>query len=171
MRFGVIGRWSRRPSPRIIQQRATYREALSEPKVFECRSWRSRLESNKMLDTRGCRRRIYLQTDLNCRRYSTDNYLTEIRNVIKSKDDIERLWPGKDFQKMKFLCMDGGQACVFGSFAHLPMGLGSSDKGKGKDNAGERQDMEGVVVTSQKAIVDAGNQSQVCERGPNPASL
>jgi hypothetical protein len=43
---------------------------------------------------------------------------------------------------MKILCVDGGEACVFGSLAHLPMGLGSSDKGKGKDNAGE---MEGVV--------------------------
>jgi hypothetical protein len=91
--------------------------------------------------------------------------------VIKSKDDIERLWLGKDIQKVNTLCMDGGQAYVFRSFAHLSMELGSSNKGKGKDNAGERRDMEGVVVTSQKAIVDASNQSQVCEHSPNPASL
>ena len=43
----------------------------------------------------------------------TEYYLSEIRNVIKSKDDIERLWPGKDIQRMKILCLDGGQACVF----------------------------------------------------------
>ncbi|KAG0286308.1 hypothetical protein BGZ97_007485 [Linnemannia gamsii] len=104
--------------PKDYQARTIYREALPGPMVSECKSWR------------------------------TDYYLTEIRNVIKSKDDIERLWLGKDIQK-----------------------LGSSNKGKGKDNAGERRDMEGVVVTSQKAIVDASNQSQVCEHSPNPASL
>ena len=51
------------------------------------------------------------------------------------------------------------------------MGLGSSDKGKEKKKTGERQDMEGVVVTSRKATIDASNQSQVCEHSPNPSSL
>ncbi|KAF9903765.1 hypothetical protein EC991_003368, partial [Linnemannia zychae] len=122
----------------------------------------------------------------------TDYYLTEIRNAIKTKEDIEKLWPGKDVKRMKILCLDGGQACVFGAFAHLPMGHESStmDKGKdsagegrgsagegrdsadeGQDRSGEGQGMEGVLVTSRKAIVDASHQSQVCEHSPIPTPL
>ncbi|KAG0288492.1 hypothetical protein BGZ98_004250, partial [Dissophora globulifera] len=86
----------------------------------------------------------------------TEYYLTEIGNVIKAKEDIEMLWPGKDIQRMKILTLDGGQACVFGAFAHLPMGLGSRDKGKDKvkDNAGDgsSQQKEAIPEKEEESI-------------------
>ncbi|KAG0249289.1 hypothetical protein BGZ95_007595, partial [Linnemannia exigua] len=92
----------------------------------------------------------------------TEYYLTEIRNVIRTNEDVERLWPGKDIQRMRILTLDGGQACVVGAFAHLLMGLSSRnrDNSKDKDNAGGGKGMEGVVSTSQEAAVEPSDSSQ-----------
>ncbi|KAG0355766.1 hypothetical protein BGX24_006552, partial [Mortierella sp. AD032] len=102
----------------------------------------------------------------------TEYYLTEIRNVIRTKEDVERLWPGKDIQRMRILTLDGGQACVVGAFAHLPMGLSSRDrdKSKDKDNAGGGEGMEGVVSTSQEAAVEPSDPSQVSELISDPTT-
>jgi len=49
-----------------------------------------------------------------------DYYLQEIRNVITSKEDVERLWPSARVEDIKTLTLDMGQACLVGAFAHLP---------------------------------------------------
>ncbi|KAF9114686.1 hypothetical protein BGW39_003286, partial [Mortierella sp. 14UC] len=70
----------------------------------------------------------------------TEYYLTEIRNVIRTKDNVERLWPGKDI------------------------------RGKNKDNAGGGEWKKGIVLTSQEAAVDLSDPSQVSKHISNPAS-
>ncbi|KAI1299057.1 hypothetical protein EDD11_006571, partial [Mortierella claussenii] len=50
-----------------------------------------------------------------------DYYLTEVRNVVKSKEDVTRLWgDGVDPSKIKILGIDLGQAFVVGASALLP---------------------------------------------------
>ncbi|KAG0020648.1 hypothetical protein BGZ81_009264, partial [Podila clonocystis] len=49
----------------------------------------------------------------------TDFYLTEIRNVVASKDDVVALW-GCDPRQIKILGIDLGQAFVVGASAILP---------------------------------------------------
>ncbi|KAG0284058.1 hypothetical protein BGZ98_006052, partial [Dissophora globulifera] len=44
-------------------------------------------------------------------------------NVITSKEDVERLWPGTRPEDIKTLTLDMGQACLIGAFAHLPREL------------------------------------------------
>ncbi|KAF9138940.1 hypothetical protein BG015_002208 [Linnemannia schmuckeri] len=39
-----------------------------------------------------------------------DYYPQETRNVIKTKEDVEKLWPGKDMERIKVLTIDAGQA-------------------------------------------------------------
>lgn len=67
-----------------------------------------------------------------------DFYLTEIRNIVKTKSDVERLWPNVDPNEIKVLGIDLGQAFVVGgcallsdSFITAPcdkMVLGASDE-------------------------------------------
>ncbi|KAF9983881.1 hypothetical protein BGZ79_005730, partial [Entomortierella chlamydospora] len=52
--------------------------------------------------------------------HGTDDFLTEIRNVLKSKEDVAKLYPGVDPQSIKILTLDAGQAYVVGAYAHLP---------------------------------------------------
>ncbi|KAF9972241.1 hypothetical protein BGZ75_001566, partial [Mortierella antarctica] len=52
--------------------------------------------------------------------HGTGDYLTEIRNVVTSKEDVARLWPNVDAQDIKILTLDAGQAYVVGAYAHLP---------------------------------------------------
>ncbi|KAG0307490.1 hypothetical protein BGZ97_000378, partial [Linnemannia gamsii] len=78
-----------------------------------------------------------------------DYYLSEIRNIIRSEEDIKELWPGKNVHDMKILSMDAGQACVLGGFAHLPHGLDSHGKGK---EVAEGTTMEGIISNSQDAV-------------------
>ncbi|KAG0195291.1 hypothetical protein BGX28_001777, partial [Mortierella sp. GBA30] len=47
-----------------------------------------------------------------------DYYLTEIRNVVKSPQDVPSLWPNCRPEDIKVLELDGGQVCVVG--AYLP---------------------------------------------------
>lgn len=49
----------------------------------------------------------------------TDYYLTEIRNIVKSKQDVYDLW-GCEPEKIKILGLDPGQAFVVGASAILP---------------------------------------------------
>ncbi|KAG0014587.1 hypothetical protein BGZ82_001717, partial [Podila clonocystis] len=49
----------------------------------------------------------------------TDHYLTEIRNVMKTKEDVQRLWEC-DPRKIKILGIDLGQAFTVGASALLP---------------------------------------------------
>ncbi|GJJ78542.1 hypothetical protein EMPS_10901 [Entomortierella parvispora] len=49
----------------------------------------------------------------------TDHYLTEVRNVIKSEEDVQRLW-GCHPSQIKVLGIDLGQAFVVGASALLP---------------------------------------------------
>jgi len=50
----------------------------------------------------------------------TDYSLQEIRYVIRTKEDLENLWPEVDPRKIKVLALDAGQAYVVGAYAHLP---------------------------------------------------
>ncbi|KAF9290374.1 hypothetical protein BGZ88_007373, partial [Linnemannia elongata] len=82
-----------------------------------------------------------------------DYFLQEIRNVIRTEEDIARLWPGKNVDNMKILTLDAGQACPIGAYAYLPNGLIETDKGKEKANQGAA--MEGVITTNLEPSVDA----------------
>lgn len=50
----------------------------------------------------------------------TDFFLSEIRNVIRTTQDIEKLFPGVAPQDVKILTLDAGQAFVVGAYAFLP---------------------------------------------------
>jgi len=50
-----------------------------------------------------------------------DYYLTEIRNVVKSMDDVTRLW-GCNPEDVQIIGLDLGQTCVVGASAILPNG-------------------------------------------------
>ncbi|KAF9382477.1 hypothetical protein CPC16_009322 [Podila verticillata] len=75
-----------------------------------------------------------------------DYYLQEIRNVIKTKEDVARLWPGVQPEKIKTLTLDGGQACIIGAFADIPED--SRANGKGKEVDRTHSTMEGIIATS-----------------------
>ncbi|KAI7819289.1 hypothetical protein BC939DRAFT_505807 [Gamsiella multidivaricata] len=49
----------------------------------------------------------------------TDYYLTEVRNVFKTRQDVTALW-GCRPEEIKMLGLDLGQACVVGASALLP---------------------------------------------------
>ncbi|KAF9542198.1 hypothetical protein BGW38_009798, partial [Lunasporangiospora selenospora] len=59
-----------------------------------------------------------------------DYYMQEIRNVIKTGEDVTQLWPGFDPKDIKILALDAGQAYVVGAYAHLPQGRAGKAKGK-----------------------------------------
>ncbi|KAF9913876.1 hypothetical protein FBU30_002986, partial [Linnemannia zychae] len=52
--------------------------------------------------------------------HGTGDYLTEIRNVLSSPEDVTDLWPNVDPRSIKILALDAGQAFVVGAYAHLP---------------------------------------------------
>ncbi|KAG0230667.1 hypothetical protein BGX31_005783 [Mortierella sp. GBA43] len=64
----------------------------------------------------------FLQTKLLPRISSTlggtDHYLTEIRNIVKTKEDVKAIWDCKP-EEIKILGIDLGQACVVGASALL----------------------------------------------------
>ena len=63
-----------------------------------------------------------------------DYYLTEIRNIVKTPQDVFDLWkcPPED---IKILGIDLGQACVVGASAILPKKVPKSDKVQMKETA------------------------------------
>ena len=77
-----------------------------------------------------------------------DYYLQEIRNVITSKEDVERLWPSARVEDIKTLTLDMGQACLVGAFAHLSHEL--SKLRYDIEPVKSESAMEGIVATSQE---------------------
>ncbi|KAF9276712.1 hypothetical protein BGZ68_009834 [Mortierella alpina] len=49
-----------------------------------------------------------------------DDYLTEVRNVIRSPQDVARLWPDTNPDDIKVLAHDLGQVNVVGAYAYIP---------------------------------------------------
>ncbi|KAF9109949.1 hypothetical protein BGX30_008189, partial [Mortierella sp. GBA39] len=64
-----------------------------------------------------------------------DYYLTEIRNIVRTKEDVAQLWPNCAPDLIKILCLDLGQAYVVGAYASLPDSTRSNDTSKGKNHA------------------------------------
>ncbi|KAK3845095.1 MAG: hypothetical protein J3R72DRAFT_49818 [Linnemannia gamsii] len=62
----------------------------------------------------------------------TDHYLTEIRNVIGSKEDVTFYWPNCPPEDIKILCLDLGQAYTAAASAILPDFASSNSLSKGK---------------------------------------
>ncbi|KAF9536986.1 hypothetical protein EC957_009128 [Mortierella hygrophila] len=75
-----------------------------------------------------------------------DYFQPEIRNVITSKDDIAKYWPGVQPEEIKTLTLDGGKACVIGAFADIPDDSLRTGNGKGVDRV--TSSMEGIVAAS-----------------------
>ncbi|KAF9431657.1 hypothetical protein BGZ76_011867, partial [Entomortierella beljakovae] len=73
-----------------------------------------------------------------------DQYLTEIRNVVRSKDDVSTLWKCNP-QKIKILGLDLGQACVVGASALLPVV-------NNKDNPQATKSIFHNLAVNQKAV-------------------
>ncbi|KAF9130388.1 hypothetical protein BGX30_013544, partial [Mortierella sp. GBA39] len=63
-----------------------------------------------------------------------DYYLTEIRNVVRTKGDVAQLWPNCAPDLIKILCLDLGRACVVGAYASLLYTICSDDTSKGKSH-------------------------------------
>ncbi|KAK5828979.1 hypothetical protein F5H01DRAFT_12584 [Linnemannia elongata] len=93
--------------------------------------FRLQLTAFKLRERQDARFRRLPEDDLPPRLTTTvagsDYYLSEIRNVIQSKEDIAKLWPGKNVDDMKIVTLDGGQVCVVGGFAYLPKDLDVPD--------------------------------------------
>ncbi|KAI1297002.1 hypothetical protein EDD11_007315 [Mortierella claussenii] len=82
----------------------------------------------------------------------SDYHLSEIRDVVKSKGDIDKLWLGKNVDDMKIVTLDRRQVCVVGGFAHMPKDL--NEEGKGKEIAIGGLCVEGVVMSCQEATAE-----------------
>ena len=63
-----------------------------------------------------------------------DYYLTEVRNVVKSRDDVRRLW-GCEPEDISIIGLDLGQTCVVGASAILPNGI-TKQGGDGGESGG-----------------------------------
>ncbi|KAF9334379.1 hypothetical protein BG006_002280 [Podila minutissima] len=72
-----------------------------------------------------------------------DYYLAEIRNIVKTQDDVSRLWPNCDPKDIQILGFDLGQAFVAGVSALLPSSTASA------------------VLTEQKRIVPPGASASI----------
>jgi len=62
----------------------------------------------------------------------TDYYLREIRNVIKTKEDVASYWPFRAPEDTKILTLDLGQAFVVGASAIIPQSACPTSDRKGK---------------------------------------
>ncbi|KAI8598733.1 hypothetical protein EDD21DRAFT_406599 [Dissophora ornata] len=58
-----------------------------------------------------------------------DHWLQETRNVIKTRDNVERFWPGVPPQNINTLTLDAGQAYIVGAFAHISSTSTSAPQG------------------------------------------
>ncbi|KAF8950831.1 hypothetical protein BGZ46_004327, partial [Entomortierella lignicola] len=85
---------------------------------------RLQLLAFKLKELQSIRYRRYPEGVLPSRITSTtgglDYYLTEIRNVVKTKEDVQAIWGDCDPEKIKILGLDLGQAYVVGASALLP---------------------------------------------------
>ena len=96
-----------------------------------------------------------------------DYYLQEIRNVITSKEDVERLWPSARVEDIKTLTLDMGQACLVGAFAHLPHEL--SKLRYDIEPVKSESAMEGIVATSQENALIAAQDPALTTTTQEPA--
>ncbi|KAI7829492.1 hypothetical protein BC939DRAFT_28077 [Gamsiella multidivaricata] len=91
---------------------------------FRTNGFRLQLSAYKLRELQAVRYRRLADAILPPRLTSTvggtDYYLQEIRNVVKTKDDVTRLWPHCPPEKIKILCLDIGQAYVVAGSAFLP---------------------------------------------------
>ncbi|KAF9080000.1 hypothetical protein BGX27_005782, partial [Mortierella sp. AM989] len=62
----------------------------------------------------------------------TNFYLQEIRNVVKTKEDVVRFWPHCPPEEIKVLALDCGQAYVVAGNAYLPGASNTIKDTKGK---------------------------------------
>ncbi|KAF9958693.1 hypothetical protein BGZ70_009115 [Mortierella alpina] len=82
--------------------------------------FRLHLLAHKLKELQGVRfRRITIPSRLTSTLGGTTDYLTEVRNVLKSPADVASLWQC-DPSKIKIVGIDLGQACVFGASALPP---------------------------------------------------
>lgn len=83
-----------------------------------------------------------------------DYYLTEIRNIIKTKEDVSRLWPHCNPIDIQILGFDLGQAFVAGVSTLLPSStaLAVSTDLTPSSNAAQDSQIFHNLTTSQKAI-------------------
>ncbi|KAK3841254.1 MAG: hypothetical protein J3R72DRAFT_491720 [Linnemannia gamsii] len=72
-------------------------------------------------------------------------YLTK---STKAKEDIDKLWPGKDVDDMTIIALEGGQVGVVGGFVHLLKE--PNEEGEGKEKRSDGSCMEGVIAFSVK---------------------
>ena len=82
----------------------------------------------------------------------TNSYLHEIRNVVKTKEDVSQLWPGCPPEKIKILCLDLGQAFVVAGYVLLPESNGPADKKGKKPQIAVAQVVHHNFSMSQKAV-------------------
>ncbi|KAI8595197.1 hypothetical protein EDD21DRAFT_425368, partial [Dissophora ornata] len=73
----------------------------------------------------------------------TDDHLTEVRNVFKTKEDVERLLgcTADQVASVSYLGIDLGQACVVGGYAYLPPDKkpkGGRNRHRGRRKRGSR---------------------------------
>ncbi|KAF9993530.1 hypothetical protein BGZ65_010916, partial [Modicella reniformis] len=64
---------------------------------------------------------------LTCTLGGVDYYLIDVRNVIKTKEVVERLWNCSP-DKIKVLGLDLGQRCVVGAYIDVPTESGDQDQ-------------------------------------------
>ncbi|KAF8924209.1 hypothetical protein BGZ58_002040, partial [Dissophora ornata] len=62
----------------------------------------------------------------------TDYYLQEIRNVVKTEDDVARIWPGCRPEDIEIVCLDLGQAFTVAASAILTDSNDPNSASKGK---------------------------------------
>ncbi|KAF8914556.1 hypothetical protein BGZ58_005712, partial [Dissophora ornata] len=79
-----------------------------------------------------------------------DYYLTEIRNVVKTPQDVTRLWPDCRPEDIKVLALDGGQVCVVGAYAYLPKVVVT----KVPDEQGPQMDVDVSEVDHDNVIIE-----------------
>ncbi|KAG0299834.1 hypothetical protein BGZ97_003517, partial [Linnemannia gamsii] len=87
----------------------------------------------------------------------TDYFLTEIRNLVSTKQDVTRLW-GNDPESVKILGIDLGQAFVVGASAILPP--------RKKPNVKQDQEPDGAAMESLLSSVVAEENEE--SKNPSP---
>ncbi|KAF9398797.1 hypothetical protein BGZ94_005896, partial [Podila epigama] len=138
--------------PRNLHPKGIHPAGLKELNSVRYKRYREELLPNQLLSTTG----------------GSDGYLTEIRNVVKTPQDVQNLWncSMEDIGDISYLGIDLGQACVVGACALLPDHKSPKDKKKkcrGRKKRGGRR--RRGSKKSKRAI--AGNDKQENKRSPD----
>ncbi|KAG0366459.1 hypothetical protein BC939DRAFT_505877 [Gamsiella multidivaricata] len=136
------------------------RQANFDPMTYEGRgyvhrgsirtnSFRLHLSAFKLKELHSVRYRRLLQNVLPLRIISTaeevEYYLTEVRNIVKTQQDVTNLW-GCAPDRIKVLGLDLGQACVVGTSALLSK---NDDSGSTTTGPGRKDDDVDMSVSSE----------------------